>query len=92
MDERMRHLTPTLTRRTLKTGQRIYYGGGEGLGGGARPWLSTLYVETVGGMADVCGSAVVLTDESSMCKVAPGRGAVNVSVRVDCKHAEEMGV
>ena len=54
---------------------------------GARPWLSALYAETVGGMADVGGAAVVVTEQPSMCAVMPGRGARNVSVRVDCRRA-----
>ena len=52
---------------------------------GARPWLSVTYVQTVGGMADVGGSATVVTHDQSMCDLAAGRAATNVSVKVDCQ-------
>ena len=57
--------------------------------GAARPWLSILYTQSGEthhhGMADVGGVADVLTHDRSMCAVAAGDAATNVSVKVNCK-------
>ena len=55
--------------------------------GGARPWLSVTYLSTPVGMADVAGAATVLVSDSvgkSMCEIAAGASAVNVSVSINC--------
>ena len=55
-------------------------------GTGTRPWLSILYLQgSTHGMADVQGAATVVTHNRSMCAVAAGMMAENVTVKVDCK-------
>ena len=50
-----------------------------------RPWLSVGYLGTPAGMADVTGAVTVrVRANRSMCHVAAGKAAVNVTVAVNC--------
>jgi len=52
---------------------------------GTRPWLSSTYVDTPVGMADVIGDVVVLSGgDASMCEIGDNGPRVNVTVAVNC--------